>query len=87
MAWTSDKIMKLGRPTQLVVKPIKAKREFQFLLSFDGRTPSIEFVTTFDGAMRIMVGLQRLQARQKIPIPQQVRTFGKPKLSIVKLDE
>jgi hypothetical protein len=79
--------MKLGKPQKLEIKPNKEKTEFQFLLSFDGRTQPIEFVLSFGHAMLVMRGLQDLQAMHKIPIPRQARPSGKPQLSIVKPDE
>jgi len=79
--------MKFGTPTRIKISPSKDKKQFQFLLSFSGRNQQVEFATTADGAMLLMKGLQRIQMTHKIPIPRQLRPPGKPKLSIVKLDE
>jgi hypothetical protein len=69
------------------VLSILKKREIQFRLWFDGYTRPIEFALSFDRAMMVMKGLQKIQATHKISIPEQVRPRGKPKLSIVTRDE
>ena len=79
--------MKFGSPTRIKISPSRDKKQFQFLLSFSGRSQRVEFETTSDAAMLLMMALQRVQMIHKIPIPRQLRPTGKPKLSIVKLDE
>lgn len=78
--------MKLGRPTKLEIKPNAEKTEFRFLLTFPGRPQPVEFALDAPGTMGILVGLQRLQARHKIPIPSSLRPTGKPKLRVVTPD-
>ena len=75
--------MKLGAPTKLEIKPNEEKTEFRFLLTFPERPQPVEFEVSSESVMMIMVGLQRLQARHKIPIPSSVRPKGKPQLRVV----
>jgi hypothetical protein len=75
--------MKLGSPTKLEIKPNAEKTEFRFLLTFRERPQLVEFVLASENVMAIMLGLQRLQARHKIPIPQALRPRGKPILRVV----
>jgi hypothetical protein len=80
--------MKLGQPTEIKIKPNNpGKTEFQFLLSFPGLPQQVEFLTSAEGAMNLMQGLQKLQAKYKIPIPRSVVPAGKPNLRIVTDDD
>ena len=79
-------MMKLGRPTYLEINPNAEKTEFLFRLHFAASPRSVEFVLPPDGAMKLMLGLQELQALHKIPIPPVPRS-GKPNLRIVTEDE
>jgi len=79
--------MKLGSPTSIKITPIKEKTEFQFRLSFPESPQQVEFQTSAEGAMNLMIGLQRLQAHHKIPIPQRLRLTGKPNLRVVTDDD
>lgn len=78
--------MKLGRPTLIKIKPNnQEKTEFRFLLSFPESPRQVEFEASANGLMNLMVGLQRLQALHKIPIPQRVRpAVRKPHLRVGK---
>jgi hypothetical protein len=78
--------MKLGSPTEFRVTPNAGKTEFRFLLTFPELPQPVEFEMPSESVMMLMVGLQQLQVRHKIPIPSQVRPRGKPKLRLV-LDE
>jgi hypothetical protein len=70
------------------VKPLKETEEFQFQFWFGGEPQPIEFLMTYQGAMILMGVLQEMQAKHKIPIPALLRPKkGRPKLSVVKLDE
>jgi hypothetical protein len=79
--------MKLGSPTEFRVTPTAERTEFRFLLRFPERPQPIEFEMPSESVMMLMVGLQRLQAQHKIPIPRSVRPRGKPKLRVVVSDE
>jgi len=46
----------------------------------------ISWEVTFDEAMRLLNGLQTIQAKYKIPIPPNLRPSGKPKLVVVTND-
>ena len=75
--------MQLGRPNRLEIKPFNEGTEFRFLLSFPSLQTPVEFETTARGAMGIMRALQSLQARHKIPIPDELRPSGPPTLTVV----
>jgi hypothetical protein len=47
----------------------------------------ISWEVTFDEAMRLLNGLQKIQAKYKIPIPPSLRPSGKPKLVVVTNDD
>jgi len=79
--------MQLGSPTKLEIKPNAGKTEFRFLLTFPELQKPVEFFVDSDSMMSIMVGLQRLQALHKIPIPNHVRPRGKPNLRVVTDDD
>lgn len=75
--------MKLGSPTKLEIKPNAEKTEFRFLLSFREQPRIFEFALDDAGLMYLMHALQHLQARHRIPIPDQIRPRGKPTLRVV----
>jgi hypothetical protein len=76
--------MKLGRPTQMEIKPSNSeKTEFRFLLTFPSSPRQVEFEIPASGAMGLMRALQSLQVRHKLPIPRPMVPSGKPKLRIV----
>ena len=79
--------MKLGSPTKLEIKLGAGKTEFQFLLTFPEQPQQVEFVLDDYGAMLMMAYLQRFQVRHKIPIPDEIRPSGKPRLRVVTSDE
>ena len=79
--------MKLGSPTILEVKPNGERTEFRFRLTFPEQPEPIEFSVSSESAMMMMHGLQTLQARYKIPIPDSIRPHGRPVLRIVMDDE
>jgi hypothetical protein len=79
---TTGATMKLGSPTDFRVTPNAGKTEFRFLLTFPELPQPVEFEMPCESVMMLMVGLQRLQVRHKIPIPSQVRPRGKPKLRL-----
>jgi hypothetical protein len=61
------------------------KTKVRFLFQFDeqGEQPSIELVLRAEEAMSLMVALQQLQVKYKIPIPAALRPQGSPTLTIV----
>ena len=75
--------MKLGRPIKIKITPNAERTEFLFHLQFAASPQSVEFVAGVDDAMNLMLGLQHLQVRHKIPIPPLPRSAGKPKLRVV----
>jgi len=84
------KIMDLGNLVNADIKLEKEDgetRSILFRLRCDARSQPVEFRTTASGAMFLMKCLQELQARHKIPIPQELRPSGPPTLSIVTDDE
>jgi hypothetical protein len=84
------KKMNLGTPHELRIQPlalVSGKRQFVFRLRFHGRKQPVEFETSGDDAMSIMLALRELQAKYKLPIPQRPGTRGKPVLSIVRDDD
>jgi hypothetical protein len=80
-------MMKLGHPTQLAIKANAGKTEFRFLLSFPESPRQVEFLASAEGAMNLLLGLQELQAKYKIPIPQRVRPTWRPNLRVVTDDD
>jgi len=79
--------MNLGRPSNIEVRVNQEKTEFRFRLSFPVEPRLVEFQLSPARAMMISHGLKMLQAHHKIPIPQQLRPSGKPRLRIVRADE
>jgi hypothetical protein len=75
----------LGELQRLSISPPDAEGQVRFHLEFRGATrrDAIEFDTSCDGAMGIMLGLQQMQVRHKIPVPANLRPQGRPTLTIV----
>jgi hypothetical protein len=69
--------------------PLEERKGFQVRLEFAGERSSeaIEFALSFEMMMRILNGLQKLQAHHKVPIPETLRPKGRPRLSIVEDEE
>jgi hypothetical protein len=82
-----EKPLKLGAPAMMRITANAGKTEFLFHLEFLESHQPIEFVVDTENMMTLMVGLQKLQAKYKIPIPDHLRPAGKPALRIVMPDE
>jgi hypothetical protein len=82
-----NQTLALGSPSEIRIIPNKERTVFLFRLTFRERPPPIEFMMDDAGAMLLLHGLKELQAKYKIPIPDQVRPRGKPKLRVVTSDE
>jgi hypothetical protein len=78
--------MKLGIPTDVLIKSNAEKTEFRFLLTFPGRCHPVEFELSSESTMMLMRTLETLQARYKIPIPSSVWP-ALPNLRIVTPDD
>ena len=79
----------IGRLKTIRIIPIPDKTELQFHLVFpsSAKREPIVFDVDFDDALRLMHALRHLQAQYKIPIPPNLRPFGKPKLAVVRMDD
>ena len=76
-------------PSQLRLARVPGEDRLQIRLEFaapEKRAP-IVFEVTFDDAMRLLRGLQILQAKYKIPIPPNLRPRGKPVFAVVTDDD
>jgi hypothetical protein len=75
----------LGWLQRIKLDPPDEEGRVLFHLEFHGAKPPspIEFWTTPEGAMGIMVMLQRQQAKHKLPIPANFHPRGHPSLSVV----
>lgn len=81
-------VLDLGRPKKIKITPRTEETLFQFHLDFpESSQQPVEFSLSGADAMALMVGLQKLQARHRIPIPPNLRPQGKPVLSVVLPDE
>lgn len=69
--------------------PRTGETQFRLRLEFRGieRPDAVEFFAEPGELMALMVGLQKLQARHKIPVPSTLRPAGKPSLRVVPPDE
>jgi hypothetical protein len=65
----------------------KSRIEYHFLFRGNGRRESVEFSTSPEVAVALMLHLQKLQALYKIPIPANLRPGGRPNLRVVEPDE
>ena len=79
----------LGYLKTIRLIPVPGKAELQFHLVFPSyaKREPIVFDATFDDAMRLMHALRYLQAKYRIPIPPNLRPFGKPKIALVRDDD
>jgi len=75
---------------EVQINPLgKGKTGFVFRLLFRGaeRLDAVEFEISSRDLMRLMCGLQALQAHHKLAIPPTARRRGKPILHVVTDDE
>lgn len=79
--------MNLGKPTDIKITPNAERNEFRLHLTFPEKPQILSFVLSADGLMYLLHALQHLQARKKIPIPDPMRTHGKPVLRVVTDDD
>ena len=76
-------------PNQIRIVRVPDEDQLEIRLEFSGhakRTP-ISFEVSFSDVMYLMEAFRQTQAKYKIPIPPNLRPSGKPRLSVVKLDE
>ena len=78
--------MKLGIPTEVMIKSNAEKTEFRFLLTFPEQPQPVEFELSPEGTMMLMRALETLQARYKITIPSSVWP-ALPNLRVVTPDD
>ena len=72
-------------PDKIRIVRVPGEDQFEIRLEFpetEKRKP-ISFDASFADTMKLMVSLQQLQAKHKIPIPPNLRPSGKPRLSVV----
>jgi len=70
--------------------PLEGNTEFLMRLQVSGDKHSsgaIDFVVTSEVLMRLKKGLEMLQVRHLIPIPENLRPQGRPNLSVVEDEE
>jgi hypothetical protein len=79
--------MKLGNPSQVEIRPNAEKTEFLFRFHFPESPQLIEFSLDTDSTLLLMVALQKLQVRHRLPIPPDARPSGKPNLRVVTMDD
>jgi hypothetical protein len=76
-------------PTTIKFVRVRGEDRFEIHLesSVLAKHKSIFFEVTFSDAMRLLNALRELQAKYKIPIPPNLRSSGKPTLSLVTDDD
>ena len=78
-----------GQLAEVRISPNEDKTEFRFRLEFreSERTESVEFGLPPETVMGLMMALQALQKRHRLPIPSSLRPQGPPSLSVVDGDD